>query len=126
MAKTRRPFDVTAPAQAAALASLDDPDEVERRRALNATALVRLDEGLHALGLAPTAGPAGNFLFLDTGRDAAPLFERLLEQGVIVRPLHGFGAPTAIRVSAGTPEENDLFLAALARVIPLVASQPAG
>ena len=50
-------------------------------------------------------------------RDATELFERLLREGVIVRPLAGFGAPTAIRVSVGTPDELDLFAAALGRVL---------
>jgi histidinol-phosphate aminotransferase len=57
-----------------------------------------------------------NFLYADTGADARPLFEALLRQGVIVRPLHGFGAPTAIRVTSGTSEENRFFAEALARV----------
>jgi histidinol-phosphate aminotransferase len=45
------------------------------------------------------------------------VFEELLREGVIVRPLAGFGAPEAIRVSVGTDEENELFLEALARVL---------
>ena len=65
----------------------------------------------------PPRGAVGNFLYVDVGEDAAPLYERLLREGVIVRPLHGFGAPTAIRVSVGTPEENDVFAAALGRVL---------
>jgi histidinol-phosphate aminotransferase len=56
----------------------------------------------------------GNFLYADTGVDTRSLFEALLARGVIVRPLHGFGAPTAIRVSCGTPDENDFFAEALA------------
>ena len=59
----------------------------------------------------------GNFLYAETGGDAAELFERLLHEGVIVRPLAGFGAPTAIRVTVGTPEELDFFAAALGRVL---------
>jgi histidinol-phosphate aminotransferase len=117
MAKTRRPFDVTTPAQVAALASLDDPGELERRRTLNAAGLARLAAVLRARGLEPTEGAVGNFLYVDVGEDAQPLFERLLRAGVIVRPLHAFGAPTAIRVSVGTPEENDLFAAALELVL---------
>jgi histidinol-phosphate/aromatic aminotransferase/cobyric acid decarboxylase-like protein len=88
----RRAFDVSATAQAAALASLDDPEEIAARRQLNAEGLARLAEILRGHGLDP-AGPArGNFLFADVagGRD---LFERLLREGVIVRPLDGFGAP---------------------------------
>ena len=59
----------------------------------------------------------GNFLYADTGADAGELYERLLHEGVIVRPLAGFGSPTAIRVSVGTPDELDFFAAALGRVL---------
>jgi histidinol-phosphate aminotransferase len=117
MAKVRRPFDLSTAAQVAALASLDDPAELDRRRALNAAALARLEQALRRHGLAPAGQPAGNFLYVDTGRDATALYEALLREGMIVRPLHGFGAPTAIRVSAGTPAENDAFETALGRAL---------
>ncbi len=117
MAKVRRPFDVSTPAQVAALASLDDTAEIARRRALNAEGLVRLAATLREHGLEPAEGAVGNFLYVDVGEDAATLYERLLREGVIVRPLHGFGSPTAIRVSVGTPEENALFATALGRVL---------
>jgi histidinol-phosphate aminotransferase len=117
MSKTRRPFDVTTTAQVAALASLDDPEQIARRRALNAEGLLRLAGSLREHGLQPADGAVGNFLYVDTGEDAQPLFERLLREGVIVRPLHGFGAPTAIRVSVGTPDENEFFAHALGRVL---------
>ena len=58
-----------------------------------------------------------NFLFLDLGRDTRELFDALLREGVIVRPLAPFGAATAIRVTVGTPDENEVFAAALARVL---------
>jgi histidinol-phosphate aminotransferase len=58
-----------------------------------------------------------NFLFLDIGRDTRELFDALLHEGVIVRPLAPFGAPDAIRVTVGTPEENEIFTGALARVL---------
>jgi histidinol-phosphate aminotransferase len=113
--KVRRPFDLSTPAQAAAVASLDDAEEIARRRRLN-------DEGRAALERTlaehfEVAGPAvANFLFADVGEDSGPLFEALLREGVIVRPTAGFGAPTAIRVSVGTPEENAIFAEALARI----------
>ena len=114
--KVRRAFDVTAVAQAAALASLDDPAEIARRRELNAAGRDRLAEILRGHGLDP-AGPArGNFLFADVG-SGRELFERLLREGVIVRPLDGFGAPEAIRISVGTPEENEAFAVALGHVL---------
>jgi histidinol-phosphate aminotransferase len=66
-----------------------------------------------------TVGPAvANFLFVDLGTDSRPFFEQLLKEGVIVRPLHGFGAPTAIRVTAGTAEEHAVLRQALRVVRP--------
>ena len=120
-AKTRRPFDVTIPAQVAALASIDDADELARRRALNAEGLERLAAILREHGLEPAPGAVGNFLFVDVGEDAPQLYEALLREGVIVRPLAGFGAPNAIRVSVGSPEENAFFAEALGRVLARAA-----
>jgi histidinol-phosphate aminotransferase len=119
MLKTRRPFDVTTPAQVAALASLDDPAELARRRAVNAEGLAHLTATLREHGLEPTPGAAGNFLYVDIGEDAQPVYDRLLQQGVIVRPMHGFGAPTALRISVGTRDEIAFFAAALGNVLSL-------
>jgi histidinol-phosphate aminotransferase len=114
--KVRRAFDVAASAQAAALASLDDPQEIARRRQLNATGRDRLTEILRGHGLEPALPSRGNFLFADVG-GGRELFERLQREGVIVRPLDGFGAPEAIRVTVGTPEENEFFQVALGHVL---------
>jgi histidinol-phosphate aminotransferase len=116
MAKVRRPFDLTTPAQVAAIASIGDEAELARRRAVNSEGLARLDACLREHGFDPVPS-VGNFLYVDTGTDANDLFNRLLREGMIVRPLAGFGSPTAIRVSVGTPEEIDLFAAALGRVL---------
>jgi histidinol-phosphate aminotransferase len=116
LAKVRRPFDVTTPAQVAALASLDDAAELARRRRVNAEGLVRLEAALREHGFDPVPS-VGNFLYVDTGGDGAELYERLLRAGIIVRPLAGFGAPGAVRVSVGTPDEIDAFAAALGRVL---------
>ena len=62
--------------------------------------------------------PVGNFVFVEVGEDSQPVFDALLREGVIVRPLRPFGAPGAIRVTVGTEEENELFAAALGRVTP--------
>ncbi|HET8894986.1 MAG TPA: histidinol-phosphate transaminase [Gaiellaceae bacterium] len=119
--KVRRAFDVSAPAQAAALASIGDDAEIARRRAANAEGRAALDAALRAHGLEP-AGPAlGNFLFADVG-DGRAFFDRLLRQGVIVRPLASFGAPEAIRVTVGTAEENAIFASALGHVLSGVSS----
>ena len=116
LGKTRRAFDVTADAQAAALASLDARSELERRRAVNAEGRAALERTLREHGLEP-AGPAvANFLYAEVGEDARPFFEALLRLGVIIRPLHGFGAPGAVRVTVGTPEENAFLGEALSRL----------
>ena len=114
--KVRRAFDVSSLAQAAALASLDAPEELERRRRENAEGLVQLERIMREHGLDPPRSFA-NFLFAEVGEDSRPLFEQLLREGVIVRPAGGFGAPGAIRVTVGTTEENELFGEALGRVL---------
>jgi len=115
--KVRRAFDITTPAQEAALASLDSPDELTRRRRENAANREQLERILRAHGLDP-AGPAvGNFLFAEVGGDSRPLFEQLLREGVIVRPTHGFGAPGAVRVTVGLPDEHELLDEALGKVL---------
>jgi histidinol-phosphate aminotransferase len=112
----RRPFDLTTPAQAAAVASIGDDAEIARRRAVNDEGLRRLTEILREHGMEPVPS-VGNFVYVDTGGDGSELFERLLREGIIVRPLAGFGSASAIRVSVGTPDELDAFAAALGRVL---------
>jgi len=119
--KVRRAFDVTATGQAAALASIGDDAEIARRRNANAVGRAQLETALRENGVEP-AGPAlGNFLFADVG-DGRALFDQLLRQGVIVRPLQAFGAPEAIRVTVGTAEENSAFADALGHVLSGVSS----
>jgi histidinol-phosphate aminotransferase len=117
IAKVRRAFDVNQQAQAAALASLDSPGELERRRRVNAEGLVRLEQILREHGFDPATPSVTNFLFFEVGENAKPFFQQLLREGVIVRPMGAFGAPGGIRVTVGTPEENEFFAAALGRVL---------
>jgi histidinol-phosphate aminotransferase len=122
LAKVRRAFDITTPAQEAALASLDSAEELARRRAVNAEGRAHLEAILREHGLDPVGPSHGNFLFAEVGDDSRPLFERLLREGVIVRPTHGFGAPGAIRITVGTESEHRLFADALDRVGPLATA----
>jgi histidinol-phosphate aminotransferase len=115
--KTRRAFDVTQQAQVAAVASIGDRAELDRRRRANADGRRELDLILRRHGLEPAGRAVANFLYSDVGRDARPLFESLLREGAIVRPLHGFGAPTAIRVTVGTSDEHAFLDEALGRVL---------
>jgi histidinol-phosphate aminotransferase len=115
--KVRRAFDITTPAQVAAIASLDDQAEIERRRRVNAEQRLVVHEILERHGFACVGPAVANFIYAESGEeDARPLFEALLREGVIVRPLAGFGAPGAIRVTVGTPEENAFLNEALGRV----------
>jgi histidinol-phosphate aminotransferase len=119
--KVRRAFDVNSAAQVAALASLDAEQELARRRRENKEGLTQLERIMREHGLEPAGPAAGNFLFAEVGEDSRPLFEQLLREGVIVRPTGGFGAPGAIRITVGTPEENDYFAEALGRVLSAAA-----
>jgi histidinol-phosphate aminotransferase len=114
--KVRRAFDVTSVAQEAALASLGDTVELERRRATNREAMAALEAALREHGFDPVTPAVANFLFVETGGDARVLGDALLRRGVIVRPMGPFGAPGALRITAGTPEEIDFFADALEAV----------
>jgi histidinol-phosphate aminotransferase len=115
-AKVRPAFDVSLAAQEAAVASVGDEQELARRRVLNREGRIELERILRAAGLDPVGPAVGNFLFVETGGDGRAFFEALLREGVIVRPMGGFGAPGAVRISVGTPEEHAFLAAALARV----------
>ncbi|MFZ5827075.1 MAG: aminotransferase class I/II-fold pyridoxal phosphate-dependent enzyme, partial [Bacillota bacterium] len=108
----REPFSVGAIAQAAALAALHDEDHLTRTLAVNREGKAYLAELCRDLGLTWAESEA-NFLLIDLGRPAQPVFEALLRQGVIVRPCGGFGRPTTLRVTVGTPEQNQRFAEAL-------------
>ena len=76
----------------------------------------QIAEGLQALNLHAIPSVA-NFIAFDCGRPAQPLYEALLHEGVIVRPIGGYGMPNHLRVSIGLGEQNDRFLKALAKVL---------
>jgi histidinol-phosphate aminotransferase len=117
--KVRRAFDITSPAQVASVASLQAPGagaELERRRRVNAEGRPAIVTALRDHGFDPVGPAVANFVFAEVGEDSRPLFEQLLREGVIVRPTAGFGAPGAIRVTVGTPEENAFFAEAVGRV----------
>jgi histidinol-phosphate aminotransferase len=114
--RVRLPFNVPSVAQAAALAALDDTAHVERSVRVNAEGKAQLTAGLQKLGLRVFPS-AANFVLVDVGRDAAPVYEALLRLGVIVRPLRPAGLMQHLRVSIGTAEENARALAAFAEVV---------
>lgn len=115
MNRVRQPFNVNSIAQAAAVASLGDDEFVERTRALNQAGMVQITQGLEKLGL--TFIPSfANFVSFKVA-DARGVYERLLNQGVIVRPIANYEMPDYLRVSIGLFSENARFLEALAEAI---------
>jgi len=115
MNRVRQPFNVSSIAQAAAVAALADQDFVHRSRALNGQGMQALTTGFKRLGLSWIPSYA-NFVSFKVPR-AAEVFQRLLRQGVIVRPIAGYGMPEYLRVTVGTEAENSRFLAALEAVL---------
>ncbi len=114
--RVRHPFNVNSIALAAAEAALDDAVFLEKSRNVNAKGLRQLQDGLKGLGLDVIPSVA-NFVAVAVGRDAGPVYEALLRRGVIVRPIGGYELPHHLRVSVGTHEENERFLAALQQVL---------
>lgn len=114
--RVRQPFNVSIVALAAAEAVLDDADYLARSVALNHAGMEQLEQGLKQLGVGYIPS-FGNFVTADMARPAQPLFQALLREGVIVRPLGGYQMPQHLRISVGLPEENERFLRALKQVL---------
>jgi histidinol-phosphate aminotransferase len=109
--RVRQPFNVSSVAQAAALAALADREYVAESARLNREGLAQLAAALDAMHVEYVPSHA-NFLLVRVG-DGARVYERLLREGVIVRPVGSYGLPEHVRVTVGLPEENRRFLAAL-------------
>jgi histidinol-phosphate aminotransferase len=115
MNRVRQPFNVNSVAQAAAVAALGDEDFVRRTNELNRRGMLQITAGLDRLGLEYIPS-YGNFISFRIG-DGMKMYRRLLELGVIVRPVAGYDMPDYLRVSIGLEEENDKFLSALKRIL---------
>jgi histidinol-phosphate aminotransferase len=115
-ARMRTTFSVSVVAQAAALAALEDEAHTLKTLKNNAEQGARLIAGMAELGCHPIPTWA-NFLYCELEDDAAALAKRLQTEGIIVRPLGPWGAPTAIRITIGTPEQNGIFLRAFKKVV---------
>lgn len=117
--RVRPPFNVNSLAQVAACAALDDTAHLERSRKTNGQGLAYLAEKLTLLGLEVIPSHA-NFIAFCWNRDAKPVYEALLKEGVIVRHLASFGMPSCIRVTVGTMPENERFVRALEKVLSVL------
>ncbi|MGD8875926.1 MAG: histidinol-phosphate transaminase [Gammaproteobacteria bacterium] len=114
--RVRQPFNVNLVAQAAALAALDDHEHLDRSIRYNHEGMFQMLTGIARLGLGSIES-AGNFLAVDTGRSAIDVYNALLREGVIVRPVANYGMPQHLRVTIGSTDENARFLAALEKVL---------
>lgn len=119
----RTRFSVSVVAQAAALAALDDEAHTRQTLENNAEQAHQVAEQVSTFGcrVVPTWA---NFLYCELGVDAADVARRLQAESVLVRPLALWGAPTAIRVSVGTPEQNEVFVKTFKKVMETVRSSP--
>ena len=115
MNRVRQPFNVNSVAQAAAVASLADDDFVERSYALNQAGMAQLKQGFEQLGLTYIPSFA-NFISVKVG-DAAAINQKLLQNGVIVRPVANYEMPEYLRVSIGLFSENAKFLEVLTKIL---------
>jgi histidinol-phosphate aminotransferase len=113
--RVRQPFNVNGIAAAAAAAALDDEEFVARVRRENRAGLDQLGDGFKKLGLEFVPGQ-GNFLLVKVG-DGIAVFDALQRQGIITRPVKGYGLPEWLRVTVGTREQNERLLQALARTL---------
>jgi histidinol-phosphate aminotransferase len=111
MNRVRQPFNVNSISLAAATAALDDKEFVRRGFELNLSGMRRMTQGLTRLGLSYIPS-FGNFVSFKM-KDAQGVFQRLLQRGVIVRPIASYGMPDYLRVTIGLESENERFLEAL-------------
>jgi histidinol-phosphate aminotransferase len=114
--RVRQPFNTNLLAQAAALASLDDTDHVQRSVDMNNAGKHQLQQGLHRLDL-KSLPSMGNFIAVNVNQDGKQVYDRLLHQGVIVRPVANYGMPDYLRVTIGSEQQNERFLTALAQCL---------
>ena len=114
--RVRQPFNTNLIAQAAATAALEDRQHVAESARVNRDGLAQLVAACvsRGLGYIPSVG---NFICINVGRDAAPVYQGLLREGVIVRPVANYGLPEFLRVTVGAEKQNERVIAALDKVL---------
>lgn len=116
LSRVRQPFNVNSLALIAAENALGDDEHIAKTIQTNNAGRPFLENELHGLGLT-TIPSVGNFITVDFKRDAIPVYQAMLEQGVIVRPVANYGMPHHLRISIGTRPENERCLSVLQKVI---------
>ena len=110
--RIRSPFNASSLAQAGAMAAIDDREHVSRSVESNRREMEFVTKELSLMGVRFTPSMA-NFILIDTARDCEDDFIRLLDRGVIVRPMKLYGFPTSLRVTVGKHQDNEQFLEAM-------------
>ena len=96
--------------------AIEDKEHLERSVKLNTEEIKYIQSELDRLGVTYVPSVC-NFVMVETGRDCTEIFQELLKEGIIVRPLKGYRLPTSFRVSTGLHSENERFIRSLARVL---------
>jgi histidinol-phosphate aminotransferase len=114
--RVRQPFNVNQLAIVAASAAINDSQHLDKAIQVNAAGMQQLVDGFDALGL-DFIPSVGNFVSVDVGKDGASVYDALLHEGVIVRPVANYQMPQYLRVTVGLAQENERFLQALQKVL---------
>lgn len=114
--RVRLPFNISLPAQAAAIAALQDQEHVQRGLGINQQGIKQLRQALVQLNL-KSIPSVTNFITVDFEQTAAPIYQALLKRGIIVRPLLPYNMPNHLRISIGTPDENDYLIEQLSKIL---------
>lgn len=114
--RVRQPFNINSLALACAEAALDDRAHVQKTVSNNQAGMRYLTDAFKQMAI-DYIPSAGNFVCIDLGRPARDIYNRLLHEGVIVRPIDNYGMPNHLRVTIGLEEENERFIEALKKVI---------
>ncbi len=116
--RVRQPFNVNLLAQVAAIAALEDTGHLKRSVEINNSERDRLAKACDDLGIQFVPSVC-NFFLIDLQQPAMPVYEALLREGIIVRPVANYGLPDCLRITIGTPDQNGRLITALSKVLAI-------
>ena len=116
MNRVRQPFNVNSIALTTAVAALDDRGHIENSIKVNTDGMLQLTQAFDSMGLHYIPSQ-GNFVCVDLQQPGMDIYNQLLKQGVIVRPIDNYGMPNHLRITVGLEEENAKFISVLAKIL---------
>ncbi len=114
--RVRQPFNVNSIALKTAVAALDDRVHIEKSIKANTDGMLQLTQAFDSMGLHYIPSQ-GNFVCVDLQQPGTEIYNQLLKQGVIVRPIDNYGMPYHLRITVGLDEENAKFISVLAKIL---------